>query len=72
MLIYNVLGRHIGIKREDDRYLIFRADLTERKLSRLYNITIPDSMAEDDIIGWLGDIFHEAATERHPDVIRVE
>jgi len=29
-------------------------------------------MAEDEIIGWLGDIFHEAATERHPDVIRVE
>ncbi|AFE61290.1 hypothetical protein Q7S_25701 (plasmid) [Rahnella aquatilis HX2] len=29
-------------------------------------------MAEDEIIGCLGDIFHEAATERHPDVIRVE
>jgi hypothetical protein len=29
-------------------------------------------MAENEIIGWLGDIFHEATTERHPDVIRVE
>lgn len=72
MLIYNVFGRHIGVKREDGRWLVFRADLTERKFSRLYEIAIPDGMPEDEIIGWLGDIFHEAATERYPDVIRVE
>jgi len=72
ILIYNVFGRHIGIKLEDHCRLMFRADLTERKFSRLYDIAIPDGMAEDVIIGWLGDIFHEAATERHPDVIRVE
>jgi hypothetical protein len=29
-------------------------------------------MTEDEIMGWLGDIFHEAATERHPDVKRIE
>jgi len=29
-------------------------------------------MAEDEFMGWLVDILHEAATERHPDVIRVE
>lgn len=72
MLIYNVFGRHIGVKREDNRWLIFRADLTERKFSRLYDIAIPDNMTEDEIVNWLGDIFHEAATARHPDVIRVE
>lgn len=42
------------------------------KIFQLYDITIPDSMAEDEFMGWLGDILHEAATERHPDVIRVE
>ena len=52
MLIYNVFGRHIGIKREGDRWLIFRADLTERKFSRLYDIAIPDGIPEDEIIGW--------------------
>ncbi|EPI8951609.1 DUF7661 family protein, partial [Escherichia coli] len=32
---------------------------------------IPDDMTEDEIPGWLSDIFHEAATERHPDVKRI-
>jgi hypothetical protein len=72
VLIYNVFGRHIAVKREGDRWLVFRADLTDRKFSRLYDIAIPDGMPEYEIIGWLGDIFHEAATERYPDVIRVE
>ncbi|HFW3715096.1 TPA: hypothetical protein ACIBKF_004405 [Salmonella enterica subsp. enterica serovar 6,7:y:-] len=72
MLIFNVFGRHIGVKREGDRWLVFRANLAERKFSRLYEIAIPDDMAEDEIPDWLGDIFHEAATERHPDVKRVE
>ncbi|EUL61282.1 hypothetical protein P842_02472 [Enterobacter roggenkampii UCI 39] len=44
MLIYNVFGRHIGVQRKHDRWLVFRADLTERKFSRLYDIAIPDDM----------------------------
>lgn len=72
MLIYNVFGRHIGVKCEGGRWLVFRADLTERKFSRLYDIAIPDNMTEGEIVGWLGDIFHESATERHPDVKRIE
>ncbi|GAB7261348.1 hypothetical protein DZS_26630 [Dickeya ananatis] len=52
--------------------MVFRVDLTERKFSRVYEIAIPDDMAEDEIPGWLGDIFHESATERHPDVKRIE
>jgi hypothetical protein len=56
----------------NDRWLVFRADLTERKFSRLYEIAIPDDMTEGEIAGWLGDIFHEAATDRHPNVERIE
>ena len=44
MLIYNVFGRHIGVQRKNERWLVFRADLTERKFSRLYDIAIPDDM----------------------------
>ena len=72
MLIYNVFGRHIGVQRKNERWLVFRADLTERKFSRLYDIAIPDDMTESEIAGWLGDIFHEAATERYPNVERIE
>ncbi|MDN4966337.1 hypothetical protein QYY51_19505 [Enterobacter hormaechei] len=72
MLIYNVFGRHLCVQRKNDRWLVFRADLTEWKFSRLYGIAIPDDMTEGEIAGWLDDIFHEAATERHPIVERIK
>lgn len=72
MIIYNVFGRYIGIKREGGRWLVFRANLTEHKYSRTYEIVIPDEMTEEELPVWLGDIFHEAATERYPDVKRIK
>ncbi|MEN0584821.1 MULTISPECIES: DUF7661 family protein [Kosakonia] len=72
MLIYNVFGRYIGVKRVADGWHVFRVDRNEGKHSRLYNIIVPSELSEAEIPGWLGDIFHEAATEQHPDVFRVE
>ncbi|KAB8308364.1 MULTISPECIES: DUF7661 family protein [Rahnella] len=72
MLIYNVFGRYLGVKKTPEGWQVFRAEMTERKFSRLYDIIIPDDMTEAEIPGWLGDIFHESATELHPDVWRIE
>ena len=72
MLVYDVFGRHIGVRREDERWVVFRVDLTEQKYSRLYGVVVPDELTEDEIPGWLDDIFHEAATARHPDVKRIQ
>lgn len=71
MLIFDVFGRHIGVQREGDRWLVLRVDLTEQKYSRLYDVIIPDELTEAEIPGWLADIFHEAATENHPEVRRI-
>ena len=72
MLIYDVFGRHIGAQRRDGRWLLFRVDLNERKYSPLHGVIIPDDLTEAEIPGWLGDIFHEAASPRHPDVRLME
>lgn len=72
MLIYNVFGRYLGVKRVAESWQVFRVDRNEGKHSRLYNIIIPDELSEAEIPGWLGDIFHETASEQHPDVTRVE
>jgi hypothetical protein len=42
MLIYDVFGRHIGVKREGKRWLVFRINLSERNFSQLYDIIVPD------------------------------
>lgn len=72
MLIYHVFGRYLGVKKVSGGWQVFRADMAERKFSRLYDIIIPDDMTEEEIPGWFGDIFHESASERFPDVKRVE
>ena len=68
MLIYNVFGRHIGVQRQGERWQLFRVDLNEGKFSPLAGVIIPDDLTEAEIPGWLGDIFHEAASPRYPDV----
>ena len=72
MLIYNVFGKYLGILKKAECWQVYRVDMSERKFSRLHDIIIPDDMTESEIPGWLGDIFHESASERHPDVLRVE
>ena len=68
MLIYNVFGRHIGVQRQGERWQLFRVDLNEGKFSPLAGVIIPDDLTEAESPGWLGDICHEAASPRHPDV----
>lgn len=72
MMIYDVFGRHIGVQRKNEHWLVYRVDLTERKFSRLYEVIIPDDLIEAEIPGWLDDIFHEAASARHPEVTRIQ
>ncbi|MDU7369717.1 MAG: hypothetical protein E7L08_02510 [Klebsiella michiganensis] len=72
MLIYDVFGRHIGVQRQGERWLLFRVVLNERKCSPLRGIIIPDDLPEAEIPCWLGDIFHEAASPCHPDVRLME
>nr|WP_047607106.1 hypothetical protein [Rahnella aquatilis] len=49
MLIYNVFGRFLGVKKTPDGWQVFRADMAERKFSRLYDVIIPDDMTEGEI-----------------------
>ncbi|MCU5772324.1 hypothetical protein N5923_01595 [Erwiniaceae bacterium BAC15a-03b] len=72
MMIYHVFGRYIGVKPTPSGWQLFRVDMTERKFSRIYDVIIPDEISEAEIPLWLGDIFHEAASEKYPDVKRVE
>ncbi|EGQ6018554.1 hypothetical protein IU970_004216 [Salmonella enterica subsp. enterica serovar Sandiego] len=72
MIIYNVFGRRVGVKRDGDRWLLFNVNLNERKYSRIYDVIIPDFLSEDEIPRWLDDIYHEAASAEYPDVVRVE
>jgi hypothetical protein len=70
MMIYTVFGRVLGVKKVGQEWQLFRVDPNEGKSSRIYDVIIPSELTEADIVGWLSDIYHEAASEKHPDVTR--
>ncbi|NPE55810.1 hypothetical protein HLB25_17220 [Dickeya dadantii] len=72
MLIYNVFGRIIGVKRHQQQWLVFHVNLNERKYSPLHEVVIPDDVAEEEIPVWLDDVFHEEASDKYPQIFRIE
>ncbi len=72
MMIFNVFGKHLAVKREQGHWQVYRADLSERKFSRLYEVVIPDEISAEEIVQWLDDIYHESATDKHPAITRIE
>ncbi|BBR38687.1 hypothetical protein WP3W19E03_12120 [Aeromonas veronii] len=72
MMIFSVFGRLVGVKREGEQWLLFNVSLPERKYSRIRDVIIPDFLTENEIPRWLDDIYHEAASIAHPEVVRIE
>jgi len=72
MMIFNVFGRLLGVKRIGDEWRLFRVTLPERKYAPSHDIVLPADLREEEIAGYLGDIYHEAATPQRPDVFRGE
>ncbi len=72
MMIYNVFGKLLGVKKSADGWQVFRVDLAGGKHPRLHEMVIPDFVNEEEILGWFDDIYHEAASNKHPQVFRVE
>lgn len=38
---------------------------------RALNVVVPDFVTDDELVQYLDDLFHEAATPRHPSVRRI-
>jgi len=72
MMIFNVFGRLLGVKKVADRWQAFNVTLPERKYSPSHEVSIPNFIEEHEIATYLGDIFHESATEKYPEVLKVE
>jgi len=51
---------------------IFLLDESTGKRSRVTDVVIPDFVGEDEITGWLDDIYHESASITRPCVVRLK
>lgn len=54
MMIFNVFGRLLGVKRIGDEWRLFRVTLPERKYAPSHDIVLPADLREEEIAGYLG------------------
>jgi hypothetical protein len=66
---FNVFGRRMLVEGSAGNWRLY-ALASDGKRSPL-DIPIPDFVTEGELAQYLGDIFHESATPRHPDVRRL-
>jgi hypothetical protein len=65
-LRFEVFGRRIDVERTADGWTAFvPGDDGKRRLAQ---IAIPPELKSDDIGQFLGDLFHESATPKYPNV----
>jgi hypothetical protein len=65
-LRFDVFGRRIDVERSEDGWTAFvPGDDGKRRLAQ---IAIPSELKADEIGQYLGDLFHESATPKHPTV----
>lgn len=65
---FRVFGRHIVIERRDGGWLAFYPGNDGKR--RPAGFEIPPDVADEDLGQYLADLFHEAWSPKHPDVVR--
>ena len=61
----------MSVQRKDDQWLLFRESNTGIR-ARVFQVAIPDDLDESELATYLADIYHEAANEKHPAVVRLD
>jgi hypothetical protein len=57
---FNIYGRfQLEVRRENDAWIVYRAELGKR--TRLHDVIIPPELAAQEIAIYLDDVFHEYA-----------
>jgi hypothetical protein len=70
-LKFSVFGKTMFIERKDDKWLLFTDSGTGKKM-REYDVVIPYDLGENDLAGYLADIYHEYANEKFSSVVRLD
>jgi hypothetical protein len=65
----DVFGKRMLVERADGAWHAYLLG-TDGKRSRV-DVAVPASLAEDELVQYFDDLYHEAATPRRPAVVRL-
>lgn len=67
MIRVNVFGRSMSVRRVGEEWQLFSESQTGMR-SRVYDVVIPPELTEEQLLGYLDDIYHEQASAQNPKV----
>ncbi|CAM4295465.1 DUF7661 family protein [Pseudoalteromonas byunsanensis] len=67
---FNVFGKKVSVMRQEQQWLLFNESDSGIR-SRVYDVVIPADLDESELVLYLDDIYHELASEKHPNVIKI-
>ena len=67
---FNVFGKAMSVVRRQDEWQLF-TDSGSGVRARVYDVVIPSELSEAELGKYLGDIYHEDATDNNADVERL-
>ncbi|KDM93424.1 hypothetical protein [Photobacterium galatheae] len=68
---FKVFGHLMSVQRKDSEWLLFMESETSLR-ARVYDVVIPPELREEELAGYLADIYHEQASAQYPSVERDE
>jgi hypothetical protein len=70
VLQFNIYGRFkLEVRREDDTWVVYRADLGKR--FRIDDLAIPPDLRAEELVGYLDAFYHEYAQPgQHVELLR--
>lgn len=69
MFRFDVFGRHVGIARAAAGWVAY--DLGADGKRRPADFPVPAFLAEEELLQYLADLFHESASRAHPEVKKI-
>jgi hypothetical protein len=68
-LAFDVFGKRMAVERAPEGWQLFRVGSDGKRSPA--EVSIPAFVAEDELLQYLDDVFHEAATRENPCVKRL-
>ena len=69
--MFDLFGRRILVVKSAEGWDVFHLG-PDGKRRRATDVVVPSDTAESGILGYLDDLYHEWASERHPNVRRLD
>ncbi|KJY72530.1 hypothetical protein TW78_11395 [Vibrio coralliilyticus] len=70
-ILFDVFGTKMSVERRNDEWILYQESETGMRV-KIYDVYIPSELAENELLTFLDDMYHEHATATQTKVLRLK